>query len=303
MEDDKTKAAPSERTMEENAPRQYEEDEIDLSKYFAILRKEWWKIALLSLAVGVAMLLYMFTKPNIYQATAIITPSIDEKKQNPALGALASFGVSIGGPSSVEDLEPLFKSNDLTVRVFRKYNLWPIVLADKFDPATGKVKPAWTDRLFGNEKQTKPPGDWDAIRAAKDLLKVSVNKKAGTVSVSFESPSAESSANIVKYFLDEGKSRLQEEALDRAIKNKKFIEEQIGKTVDALNRDRLYALLGQEVEREMMARNREQFGFRVIDSPRVPDRKFKPLRARGAMLASLLALFAGCGYFVFRGKR
>ena len=53
--------------------------------------------------------------------------------------------------------------------------------------------------------------------------------------------------------------------------NKKFIEEQIGKTVDALNRDRLYSLLGQEVEREMMARNREQFGFRVIDSPRVPD--------------------------------
>ncbi len=49
--------------------------------------------------------------------------------------------------------------------------------------------------------------------------------------------------------------------------NKKFIEEQIGKTVDALNRDQLYSLLGQEVEREMMARNREQFGFRVIDSP------------------------------------
>ena len=248
-------------TMEERPPMEYREDEIDLGKYFAILRKEWWKIALFSLAVGVATLLYMFTKPNIYQATAVITPSVDERKQNPALGALASFGVSIGGPSSVEDLETLFKSNDLTVRVFRKYNLWPIVLADKFDPATGKMKPAWTDRLFGNEKGPKPPGDWDAIRAAKDRLKVSVNKKAGTVSVSFESPSAEGSANIVKYFLDEGKSRLQEEALDRAIKNKKFIEEQIGKTVDALTRDRLYSLYGQEVEREMMARNREQFGF------------------------------------------
>jgi hypothetical protein len=55
--------------------------------------------------------------------------------------------------------------------------------------------------------------------------------------------------------------------------NKKFIEEQIGKTVDALNRDRLYSLLGQEVEREMMARNREQFGFRIIDVPRIPASK------------------------------
>jgi len=91
----------------------------------------------------------------------------------------------------------------------------------------------------------------------------------------------------VKYYLDEGKSRLQEEALDRAVKNKKFIEEQIGKTVDALTRDRLYSLYGQEVEREMMARNREQFGFKVIDAPRVPDRKFKP----GEALTRLWLLF------------
>jgi len=108
---------------------------------------------------------------------------------------------------------------------------------------------------------------------------------------------------MVQYFLDEAKSRLQEETLDRAVKNKKFIEEQIGHTVDALNRDRLYALLGQEVEREMMARNREQFGFRVIDSPRVPDRKFKPTRTRSTIVAAILAFFLSCGYFVFRGKK
>lgn len=275
--------------MEERPPVEYREDEIDLGIYFAILRKAWWKIALLSLAVGVVTLLGMVTKPNIYQSTAVITPSIDEKKQNPTFGALASFGVSIGGPSSVEDLESLFTSNDLAVRVFRKYNLWPIVLADKFDPVTGKAKPGWVDSLFGNKKGSKPPGDWDAIRATKGSLKVSVNKKAGTLSVSFESPSPEGSANIVKYFLDEGKSRLQEEALDRAIKNKIFIEEQTRKTVDALTRDRLYALYGQEVEREMMARNRDQFGFRVIDSPRIPDRKSKPKRGLAALMGTLIA--------------
>ena len=288
--------------MEENAPRQYGEDEIDLGQYWAALRPNLWKIALFSLGVGILTLLYMFTKPNIYQATAVITPSVDETKQNPALGALASFGVSIGGPSSVEDLDTLFKSNDLAVRVFRKYNPWPILLADRFDPTTGKVKPGWTDRLFGNGKGQKPPGDWDAIRAAKDHLKVSVNKRAGTVSVSFESPSAEGSASIVKYFLEEGKSRLQEEALDRATKNKKFIEEQIGKTVDALNRDRLYSLLGQEVEREMMARNREQFGFRVIDSPRIPDRKSKPARAKTAVVVTLGAFVAVCGFSLIRRR-
>jgi hypothetical protein len=84
--------------------------------------------------------------------------------------------------------------------------------------------------------------------------------------------------------------------------NKKFIEEQIGKTVDALNRDQLYSLPGQEVEREMMARNREQFGFRVIDSPRVLDRKFKPKMGLSAIAATTLSFFIGCVFFILRNK-
>jgi len=285
----------------DHTPTRSEGDEIYLGEYFAILRKNGWKIALFSLAVGLVTLIVMFQFPNIYQATAVLTPAVDEKKPNPALGILASFGIDIGSPSKVEDLEILFKSNDLTVRVFRKYNLWPVVFPDKFDIATGKMMFGWTDRLFRGENGPRVPGEWDAIRAAKDRLRVFVNNKAGTISVSFESRSAEGSANIVKYYLDEGKSRLQEEAFDRASKNKKFIEEQIGKTVDALTRDRLYMLYGQEVEREMMGRNREQFGFRVVDAPRVPDRKLKPHRVVGLIMSAFLSFFAGWIFYFFRG--
>lgn len=300
MENENPVPQDRETNMENRSSRPYEEDEIDIGIYFAILRKVWWKIALFSLAVGALTLFYMFTQPNIFQATAVITPSIEDKKQNPTIGALASFGVSVGGPSNVEDLETLFKSNDLAVRVFRKYNLWPIVLGNKFDSATGKIRPSWVDRFVRGEAGLKSPGDWDAIRASKACLKVSSNKKAGTISVSFETPFAEGTANIVKYFLEEGKSRLQEESLDRAIRNKRFIEDQIGKTIDALTRDRLYGLYGQEVEREMLARNREQFGFRIIDSPRVPDRKIKPQRGLVAILAIFLSFFTGCVLLVFR---
>jgi len=287
----------------DDTPTRYDEEVINLGEYFAILRKNGWKIVLFSLAVGLLTLPVMFLLPNIYQATSVLTPAVDERRPNPALGILASFGVDIGSPTKVEDLETLFKSHDLTVRVFRKYNLWTIVHPDKFDPTTGKMKFGWTDRLFRGEKGPRAPGEWDAIRAAKDRLKVSVNKKVGTVSVSFESPSAEGSANIVKYYLDEGKSRLQEEALDRAVKNKQFIEEQIGKTVDALTRDRLYALYGQEVEREMLAQNREQFGFRIIDSPRVPDRKSRPSRLTATLLTTLGAIFVACFVFIVQGKK
>jgi len=278
-------ASPGEKRMDEKSPMPPEDDLIDLGKYWRVLRPNLWKVALFSLAVGVLTLLVLLQMPNIYQATAVITPPAEDKRQNPGLGALASFGIDIGGPARVEDLEALFKSNDLAVRVFNKYKPWAILLGDKYDPTTGGIKTSGMSGFLGGEKKRKPLGDWDAIRMTKGFLRVSTNRKANTLSISFESPSAEGSSSMVKYFLEEGKNRLQEEALERATTNKKFIQEQIGKTIDALTRDRLYSLYGQEVEREMMAKNRDQFGFRVIDSPRVPDSL--PKVVHGDMLEQL----------------
>ena len=287
--------------MEERQQRDFTDVEIDPREYFAVFRKVWWKIVLLSLVAGLVTLLVMFQLPKIYQATAVITPATDEKKQVPSLGALASFGIEVGGPSKVEDLDTLFKSNDFTVRVFKKYNLWPIVMGNRYDSKTGKLKASWTDRVIRSTSQSKDPEYWDAVRVAKDALKISVDKKAGTLSVSFQSTSPENSPKIVGYYLEEAKNRLQEEALDRSMKNKKFLEAQLGRTVDTLTRDRLYSLLGQEVEREMLAHNREQFGFKIIDAPQIPDRKLKPRGGMGAFLAFVLSFFAGCVYFIGRG--
>jgi uncharacterized protein involved in exopolysaccharide biosynthesis len=278
------------------------DDVIDLGGYFAVFRKVWWKVALLSLAAGLVALLVTLRLPDVYQATAVITPPIDEKKQVPALGALATIGIDIGSSSKVEELETLFRSSDLTVRIFRKYNLWPIVLGDRYDPASGRMTPTWLEALSTGERGPRPPGYWDAVRAARKRLIVTVNKKSGTLSISFDSPSPAGSADIVKHYLEEGKSRLQEEALERAGRNKKFIEEQLGKTSDLLSRDRLYTLFGQEMERDMLARNREQFGFKVIDFPEPPDRKTRPQRLLIALLTTVLS-FLSVSIIVCIGSR
>jgi len=288
-----TEKTPEMKQHEERQHPEYyrKEDVIDFRENFAILGKNWWKILSISLGAGFLTLVILLLMPNIYRATAVIAPVVEEQKNMPAIGALAStFGIQIGGPTKIEDLEALFRSNDLTVRVFSRNNLWPVVLQDRFDPTTGMMRVSWREQLLEREKSHKKPGDWDAIRAGNNALKVFINKKAGTITVAFESLSPEGSAGVLKHYIEEAKSRLQEEAFDRAFKNKKFIEEQIGRTVDPLTRERLFSLYGQEVEREMLAKNREQFGFRVIDSPRVPDRKAKPPRAMAVAVAFFTAL-------------
>ena len=81
--------------MEERQQRDFTDVEIDPREYFAVFRKVWWKIVLLSLVAGLVTLLVMFQLPKIYQATAVITPPIEDRRQTPSLGALATFGVDI----------------------------------------------------------------------------------------------------------------------------------------------------------------------------------------------------------------
>jgi uncharacterized protein involved in exopolysaccharide biosynthesis len=280
-----------------------EEDVVDIGAYFTIIRKNWWKILGLSLLVGILTLSVLFLLPNRYRARAVIAPSGEEQKTLPAIGALASsFGIQLGGPSKIEDLESLFKSNDLTARVFTRHSHWAVLLGDRYDPATGMVKQGTFDFLRGEERKSTSPGKWDAVRAVDKMMTVKTSPKSGFLTLSFVSTSPETSAAILKDYLDEAKNRLQEEALDRAVKNKRFIEEQIGKTVDAWTRDRLYLLYGQEVEREMMARNREQFGFRVIDSPWILDRKSEPRRGLAALVVTLFSGLMFSIYFIARDR-
>src|SRR3990172_8122805 len=267
------------------------------------LRRDLRKILLVTFGVGAAVAFWVVREPNLYRASAIIAPAGEENKANPALGFLASFDIPVGAHSKVEDLDALFRSEDLTVRVFTRYNLWPVVFGKKFDPKTGKVRFRLRERFLFGRAVEEVPTEWDAIRMSEKTYRVAVNKKSGTLQIVFESPSSAGSAAAVTHYLEEAKSRLQEEALARSTKNKRFIEEQIAKTVDPLSRERLYAIYGQEVEREMLARNREQFGFKVIDSPRVPDRKSAPDRLWSIAVALLLAAVTGCAVSVFRAKR
>ena len=156
MGNDDTKIRSGEKVTEEQPPTRSEKVEINLGEYFALLRKNGWKIVLFSLAVGLVTLLVMYLLPDIYQASAVIAPPVQGKRENPAFGMLATLGVNVGGATKVEDLESLFKSNDLTVRVFGKHNLWPSLYKDRYDPATGKIRKSWTSRLFDGKEPSTP---------------------------------------------------------------------------------------------------------------------------------------------------
>jgi uncharacterized protein involved in exopolysaccharide biosynthesis len=241
-----------------------------------------WSVSGLLLGYAIAL-----TLPNYYRAKAMLSPSGEDMKPSAALSALGSFGIQLGGPSKIEDLEVLLHSEDLTSRVFATGRYWSEVFGSRYDGKTNTLHRSLQDFLTGRE--ARAPNDWDAIRAAESALHVSVNKKSGTLQITFESLSAEGSAALVTAYIEGARDRLVDEALERARKNKNFLQDQIEHTSDALARERLFSLLGQELEKEMMAKNRNQLGFKIIDRPRVPEKKAGPPRTLVALASAILA--------------
>ncbi|MBI5016167.1 MAG: hypothetical protein HZB55_11875 [Deltaproteobacteria bacterium] len=275
---------------------------LTLGDYLRLLwPAKWWILVVGLLCFGAAFAVTS-RMPNRYRATAVLKPDVPEQgKGSGILGNLAGFGVTLGGPTRVEDLEVLFRSKDLTVRVFSKYTLWAAVFPDRYDAKTGTLRPDWLDQLWVDASEgPKPPGKWDAIRAAEASLAVSSDRRTGIISVSFDARAPGNAARVVEYFLEEAKSRLQEEALGRANRNKNFLAAQIDRTLDPIIRERLYTLYGQEVEKEMLAKNREQFGFTLIDTPEVPDRKHSPRRLLTSAISAATGVLFTCLWVLVR---
>jgi uncharacterized protein involved in exopolysaccharide biosynthesis len=84
---------------------------------------------------------------------------------------------------------------------------------------------------------------------------------------------------------------MSSEARRVALVNRKYLEEQLNTTADPLIRQNIYNLIAQQIERSMTAEAKENFAFRVIDPPRVPDRKYRPLRGEIILQGVVAALF------------
>jgi uncharacterized protein involved in exopolysaccharide biosynthesis len=75
--------------------------------------------------------------------------------------------------------------------------------------------------------------------------------------------------------------------------NKKYLEVEIDKVADPFIRAKIYGLIAQQIETVMMAELKENFAFKMLDSPRIPDRRIKPKRTQMVLIAFIVAFFLG----------
>ncbi len=307
--------------MTENAKIQdlTPEDEINLLDYWRVIWKRRKMIVRLAVVVPVLTAVISLFMTNIYQAKTIIAPI---SSKDGSAGGLTSMlaqqfgglpGMIVPGAASASEIVNLLNSNILREKIITRYNLLPVLFPDDWDPEKNRWKKTegvgislnprvWMSALARivsppppgiAKKEPGVPDVWDGLRELDDLVSVKNNIKDNSITITADFRDPEMSAKLADYFLTSLTDHMSAEARRVADVNRKYLETQLGSTADPFIKQKIYNLIAQQIETSMMAEVKENFAFKVLDPPKIPDRKIKPKRAQMVILSFVMALFLG----------
>ncbi len=286
-------ARPRERAPEYSremiAPEMIADDEINLLDLLLVLLRHKFLITFLVIIAGVLAVIHSLSLDNIYRSEATLSPR-QEEKSGPSLPSFGGLGgimagqLGIGGGGSLEKLDVVLNSRDLTLKIIQKYELMPVIFEDQWDAAAG----GWMADI------EEPPTLQDGLKAVREGgLKVSSDSEKSTLAIGFEHRNPETAKRIVEYYIHELSETLRSEVLHDAGENQRFFMEQLDRTSDALLKEKIYELLAKEIEKETFAKAQKFYSFQVLDPPIVPDlnKKVAPKRSIICILSVFVAFF------------
>ena len=264
-----------------------EEDEIKLLDLLIVLVKHKKLIIGMVSFCGLAAVIISLLMTNAYRSEAtLVARTQEEASFNPltelgGLGGAMAEGLGLGGGGSLEKLEVVLKSRNLTNRVIKKYKLMPVLFPHDWN----EKKKKWST---GN-----PPTLQDGWEEMQDRLTVRVDIKKNTIKVGFDHEDPKTAEKVVDHYLTELSEILREEVLKDAEENKRFFRKQLEKTIDSLLEEKIYSMLAKEIEKETFARAQKYYSFLVVDPPVVsdPDKQIRPKRALICILSVIVAFF------------
>ncbi len=211
-----------------------------------------------------------------------------------ALGGLAGLaGINIGGADKVEPLAVL-SSRDFARTFIENQKLLTVLLADKWDATAKKWK----------TEGPNTPDIRDAVEYFdKNVRKVGEDRKSGLVvlTVDWETPTeAALWANLMATQIN---TQMRARAIEDAERSIEYLRGELQATTQVSLQQSISRLLESQMQNMMMARGNMEYAFRVVDSARVPKKRFTPKRTLITLGAGMIGGFLGCAWVLLRGRR
>ena len=296
--------------MNENNNIDKFDDEIDLQKLFLIVWDKKILIAAITSFAAIISVIYALSLPNLYISQSLLAPTGEEDSLSSNLGSysglasLTGIDLQSGGSSKSKEAITRIKSYDF----FSKYFLLNIKLEnllaldewvqqentliynkELYDSNSNK----WVRKV--THPQSIIPSDQEAFKKYKAILGLSIDKDTGFVSLSIEHKSpiiAKKWVNIIIKNINESMRELDKQKALNAIN---FLNESTNSTSVQSIKEVIAKLQESQMQTYMLASSNEEYIFKILDSPLVPEKKSGPNRASiciiGTLLGAIFSLF------------
>lgn len=264
-----------------------------------------WVMLVTILTFAIGSTIWVNRLPNEYQANILVVPNGAESSSGLAglagqFGGLASLaGVSLGaeqGGDSAVALS-LMESRQFVMKFIDKYDLLPALIAAKnwdaksnqlvFDEDLYDGKNAqWNKKTFLTPESH--PTAWVGYGAFLSRLDIQTDRDSGVVDIHFEHYSPQVATDVVKNIVREINEQMRISAIKEAEKSILYLHSEVEKTPVTELQAVFYSLIEEQTKNLMLAKVREDYIFRVIAEPVLPEYRYGPQRLFLVIVVTLI---------------
>lgn len=268
-------------------------------------------ISLLSIFLSIVIAILI---PNIYTSSALLSPAEETESLSSKLGAYSSLAgianVSLPGESNNSTSEAIERIKSFTF--FQDFFLPNIKLEDLYaannwDENTNKItykrrafdskEGVWVRKV--NPPKKPKPSDQEAYEIYKEIISISEDRKTMFVRVSVDHYSpyiAREWLDLIIFNINESMRKIDQDTARKSISflNKTSQETNLNEIKEAIS-----TLLETQMQNLMLASASEDYIFKILDHPIVPEEKTRPNRAVIVILGSIIGFIVSLALSIF----
>lgn len=295
------------------------EIEIDLRELFMAVWRGKWYVLVVTILFFMVTYFYVSQQANIYRSEALLAP-VDQDQSlslgglKSQIGGLASLaGVNIGSSShnNTQLAIQILKSRHFASNFIEQHEITPDLMAAK-EWVIGTNTIVYDNSVYDESSKTwvrkvsyprvSKPTLQEAYEVFKQTVDIVSDKQTGMITVSVEHISPIVAQQWLSWIIDDINNTMKTRDVIEAEESNNFLRKQLQETKISDIREVLYNLIEEQTKTIMFANVREEYVFKVIDPPLVPEMKSGPNRLLkcilGGMLGGMLAtLFVTIRYF------